>query len=268
MDPEGQHETGSKTASDILKLEVADDGDSPTPPPVCKVGKLTFDPHGDIILVIPCGSAVARFQVNSSVLCLASPVFRAILGPNSRFKEGTNLKLATIGGQKSPEPMPMELQLSDDDPNALAVILRILHLQFDWIPTPMSPSQGSEGRYKLYEMAIICDKYDMRHILLYWLKMWTTPLLKELNYQNIAMATTIGSDWLFITYAFGYPELFRLVSKELALNCHMTSSGELFLPSDKHHKLDTYYLPQSIVGKSSYAACGGELNYQCRVDFH
>jgi len=242
--------------------EVADDKASPTPSRASKVGKITFDPHGDVILVIPSGndpSAVARFQVNSGTLCLASPVFRAMLGPHSRFKEGTNLKLATIpSGQESSGSgsTPMELPLTDDDPEAFAVILRILHLDFDNIPTAMDLS-ADEEKYKLYEAAIICDKYDMRHVLLFWLKMWTAPYLNKLNFKDITMTTTTGSRWLFIAYAFGWESVFNSVSKELILRCHVESSGELFLPSrwglfsrsPKHGRLDTYYLPQSVIGK-------------------
>ena len=62
----------------------------------------------------------------------------------------------------------MELQLADDDPSALAVVLQILHLQFDKIPVAMLPSGADEETYQLYEMAIICDKYDMKQVLLYW----------------------------------------------------------------------------------------------------
>ncbi|RPB22950.1 hypothetical protein L211DRAFT_839299 [Terfezia boudieri ATCC MYA-4762] len=231
--------------------------DSLTPSLPSKVGKITFDPNGDVILVIPSGSdpsAVARFQANSVVLCLASPVFRAMLGPNSRFREGTNLKLAAVAGglqSSGSNSTPMELSLTDDDPDAFAVILRILHLDFDNIPTAMSAFGTDEEQYKLHEMAIICDKYDMRHVLLFWLKLWTAPYLKTLNFNNIAMSSKTGTRWLFIAYAFGYERLFHSVSRELILHCHLRSSGELFLLSPKINMLDTFYLPQSITDEIS-----------------
>lgn len=231
--------------------------DSLTPSLPSKVGKITFDPNGDVILVIPSGSdpsAVARFQANSVVLCLASPVFRAMLGPNSRFREGTNLKLAAVAGglqSSGSNSTPMELSLTDDDPDAFAVILRILHLDFDNIPTAMSAFGADEEQHKLHEMAIICDKYDMRHVLLFWLKLWTAPYLKTLNFNNIAMSSKTGTRWLFIAYAFGYERLFHSVSRELILHCHLRSSGELFLLSPKINMLDTFYLPQSITDEIS-----------------
>jgi len=223
-----------------------------TPSPLSRQAEITFDPDGDVILVISSDndpSAVARFQVNSAALCLASPVFRAMLGPHSRFKEGINLRLAHIGDGGGQASTPMELPLTDDDPDALAVVLRILHLQFQKVPVPMSASGGDEEKYKLYEMAIICDKYDLKDVLLYWLELWTSLRFLELCYEDITLSTTTGSKWLFIAYAFGYPRLFNLVSRELILHCHVGSSGELFLPSQKHSWLDTDYLPQPVLGK-------------------
>ena len=224
---------------------------TPSPPP--EVGNITFDPDGDVTLIIPSGidpSAVIRFRVNSVVLCLASPVFRAMLGPHSRFKEGTNLKLATIEGSLvNSGSTSMELQLADDDPSALAVVLRIFHLQFDTIPLAMLPSGVDEETYKLYEIAIICDKYDMKQVLSYWFQIWTTPRFNALGFKDIAMSTATGSRWLFIAYAFGHSDVFHSVSKELILHCHVETSGELFLPSRKHGRLDAYYLPQPVIGK-------------------
>ncbi|RPB22337.1 hypothetical protein L211DRAFT_788766, partial [Terfezia boudieri ATCC MYA-4762] len=99
-----------------------------------------------------------RFQVNSSVLCLASPVFRVMLGPGSSFEEAADLA-ANNRNPTKPLTNPLE-----DDANALAVILRILHLQYNWLPS----INGAIDKEKLYNMAIICDKYDMQKALGYW----------------------------------------------------------------------------------------------------
>ena len=214
-----QPSTESEITHNPPKPEVVQHVTFPTPSP----RDITFDPHGDVTLVIPSGndpSAMERFRVNSGVLCLASPVFRVMLGPHSRFREGINLKLATIEGSLvNSSSTSMELQLADDDPSALAVVLQILHLQFDKIPIAMLPSGVDEETYQLYEMAIICDKYDMKQVLLYWFQIWTTPRFKALCFKNIAMSTVTGSRWLFIAYAFGHSDVFhrseeRRVGKE------------------------------------------------------
>ncbi|KAF8419853.1 hypothetical protein EV426DRAFT_613749 [Tirmania nivea] len=244
---------GGQPSNESQSPEVTIDSTTPLP---SKVAQITFDPHGDVILVIPSGddpTAVARFRVNSGVLCLASPVFRAMLNPHSRFKERANLQRAIIGGgQDMYSSTPMELPLKDDDPHAFAVVLRIMHLQFHKVPVSMLASGEDEEKYKLYEMAIICDKYDMKHMLSYWLEVWTRLRFSSLSYKNIAMSTTTGCRWLFIAYAFGYREVFHSVSKELILHCHVHSSGELFLPPKKHGGLDwMLYLPQSVIDEIS-----------------
>lgn len=87
-----------------------------------KIYNLTFDEHGDVVLVLPLpnSAGTTRFQVNSNVLCLASPVFQAILGKNSSFKEAKALAAVNSGATST----PFELAL-DDDPNAFTIILRI-----------------------------------------------------------------------------------------------------------------------------------------------
>ena len=239
----------SQTTPNLPTLAVSRSRASHKPSPPTKLGAITFDPCGGVILVVPSEndpSAVARFQVNSGALCLASSVFQAMLSPYSRFKDGTNLRLENIrvgSSQESASPPPIELPLLADDPDAFAVVLRILHLQFRLIPIPMSASGHDEEKYKLYQMAIICDRYCMGHVLLYWLEIWTGQRFDKLGFRDIARSTTTGSRWLFIAYAFGYSRLLKLVSKELILHCHVGRSGELFLPSQKHGRLDTNYLP-------------------------
>ncbi|RPB26216.1 hypothetical protein L211DRAFT_781865, partial [Terfezia boudieri ATCC MYA-4762] len=154
------------------------------------VPTVQFDPDGDVFLVIPSeGTAhTVRFQVNSHSLCLASSVFHAMFGANATFKEGNALRNRDAG---SP---PIEIKLGDDDPKALAILLRIIHLQFNWVPKTLKYDQ-------LYKVAIVCDKYDMREILGPWL------------YQWIPVGTRLGGEipgdqWLFIAYVFGRQALF------------------------------------------------------------
>ncbi|KAF8426718.1 hypothetical protein EV426DRAFT_592555 [Tirmania nivea] len=98
-----------------------------------KVCEIKFDELGDIMLVIASLAGTARLQVNSTVLCIASPVFRAMLGPNSFPKETVDLA-SNNRNHITPLIIPLE-----DDANALAVILSILHLQFNWLPKPIVP---------------------------------------------------------------------------------------------------------------------------------
>lgn len=188
-----------------------------------KVASLILDPWGDVLFILPSqnGERTARFQVNSNSLCLASPVFRAMLGSNSHFKEATALEARA----KNPASPPVEITLADDDPNALALVLRIIHHQNNSLPKTLSEDQ-------LYEVAIICDKYDLRHALMLWLDQSFPPSIRE---DGIVKAYK----GLFMAYAFARPELFRQLSKQLILTCRPDMPAELVIDVDTDCETDS-----------------------------
>ena len=106
-----------------------------------------MDPGGDVILVVPFDQGKISFQVNSGMLCLASPVFRAMLRLNSNFKEASALHAFSSGSL-------FEITLKEVNPKALAVVLRVIHMKYDSVPKSLDEDQ-------LYEVAVVCDKYDM-----------------------------------------------------------------------------------------------------------
>jgi len=165
-----------------------------------KVAPIQFDPDGDVIFVLPCSEGNARFQINSSVVCLQSPVFKAMLGKNSQFKEARDLASRDAVGP------PLEISLADDDPKALAVILRVVNLQHEWVPVSL-------GEDRLYQVAILCDKYDMSRALGIYLDRWFKPYLGE---QGEVLKS--ADKWLFMAYAFALPTLFTSYSKKVTLD--------------------------------------------------
>ena len=194
---------------------------------------IELDPHGDVILIVPSATGLARFHINSSVLCLGSPVFRAMFGVDSRFRERE--ALVKREGNNLP---PLEISLEDDDPNALAVVLRVLHLQNNWAPKSLQPE-------KLYQIAVLCDKYDVQDSLDYWLVKWIPEKFEG----------TIPVDkWLFIAYAFAKKQEFTALSKHLILNCKCDASGNLKVSGGEYTTvyadLNTY-IPQHIIGMYS-----------------
>lgn len=149
---------------------------------------VVVDPDGDVLLQLPyhpaspspspvrAGSpdmeqqapveeqAVAReLRVSSKVLCIASPVFKAML--DGRFSEGAALAEA----KASPESLPCRLPLPEDDADALTLLCRVLHHATDDIPARPGPDE-------LEELAVVCDKYQCTPTLRYcgavWLRNW------------------------------------------------------------------------------------------------
>ncbi|KAF8468196.1 hypothetical protein BDZ91DRAFT_848049 [Kalaharituber pfeilii] len=168
-----------------------------------RVAHINIDSEGDITLAVPHlveGStvkAIAYFRVSSHRLCAASPVFEVMLSKTSNFKEATSLANSTSKSE------PTEIQLLDDNPKALAIILRAIHLQIDWLPDSLTTEQ-------LYEVAVICDKYDIQHSLEYCLRKWIPKREFE--------APTYPYKWLFISMAFARKQIFSDISRKIVLS--------------------------------------------------
>ena len=98
-----------------------------------------IDPSGDLRL----HTDTQEFVVSSKVMCLASPVWRAMFDP-----QGPWAKQASD-----------TFNLPEDDPNALLIILRIAHLQFSELPDVLVVYEH------LLQLAVLCDKYGSALIL-------------------------------------------------------------------------------------------------------
>ena len=200
-----------------------------------------LDPEGDVILVVPSEEGIARFQINSHILCVASPVFRAMLGKHSRFKEASALAAARLRSDSdttSSPARPYEVNLADDNPKALAVVLRILHMK-----TALVPKSATECQ--LYEVAIICDKYDLAAAVTFWAEQWIALLAPE---ESPTPPTVFGHQWLFIAYVFGRVTLFKALTREVILSSTLDESGALLMPAPAGLGSNEY-LPDSIISK-------------------
>lgn len=192
------------------------------------------DPEGDVVLVIPTDKGKARFQINSSTLCVASSVFRAMMGRHSQFKEARVLASARADANC----IPYELTLEDDNQNALAVVLRIIHLKNYLVPKQVDEDQ-------LYEVAVICDKYDVSIALMLWADRWITALVPN---ESASPPTVIGHKWLFISYVFARKELFHKLSKELILTATTaTDDSTALVMTAKDGSEMNEYIPDSIL---------------------
>ena len=162
---------------------------------------------GDVILKIPTAVGTMKLRVSSHVLCTASPVFRAMLGPDSRFKEASELRMCSA-------EKPYELSLEDDYPYALTAILLALHCRDEMVPI--------DPKFKdLVGLAVVCDKYDCRGGVLSWVDTWTAawkPRMLEGGYE----------EWLFVAWVFGIKEGFGKLSRKLILESYIDpADGEL-----------------------------------------
>jgi hypothetical protein len=154
---------------------------------ILPIVKLCLD--ADLTLLVG-ESPVHRFMVSRNTLCMASPVFRAML--TGRFIEAWK----------------DEIQLEGDDPDAMLIVLRIAHLRFSEVKRFFrKPSE-------LVSLAIICDKYDMvatcRPFIHDWMKKWLNKHDDNEEDRDENREYRIGQEGLWTAWVFGYTAMFTL----------------------------------------------------------
>ena len=190
-------------------------------------GYIEIASSGDVILKIPAAAAgTTNLRVSSHVLCTTSPVFRAMLGPHSQFREASEFRTRSADN-------PYELSIVDDYPYALTAILLALHCRGEMVP--VNPAFKD-----LVELAIVCDKYDCRGGLLPWVDIWTAawkPRLLESRYE----------EWLFIAWVFGIKEGFEELSRKLILESYIDPADGM-LRSTGEMQLGKLNIPERVLG--------------------
>lgn len=162
---------------------------------------LVIDPEGDLYMKLDGGS----LKVCRKAISLSSPVFLAMLGVNSKFKEATDMTLDRDG---------VQIVLFEDDKfETMTIIARIIHLQNDNVPVSMTFKQ-------LYQVAVLCDKYDLKRCLGPWTNIWATPYLD-------CYARPGYEEWLFMSIVFRFDGLFKEVTRHLVINSAISEQGTL-----------------------------------------
>ncbi|KAH0491868.1 hypothetical protein TgHK011_003271 [Trichoderma gracile] len=126
-----------------------------------------LDPEGDAVLSINSSGVNNRYLVSSRVLSLASPVFSKLFGPN--FKEGQETRRGDC---------PC-ISLEEDDPEAMGLILCILHFKCAQVPLTMKPKE-------LATLAIQADKYNFNEALRPWAAQWCN------NFEDLTASEDLG----------------------------------------------------------------------------
>lgn len=137
--------------------------------------------------------SVQRVKVSSSVLRLASPVWKSMFNPSGHFLEST----------------AKEVSFPDDDPTALLIVLRIAHLRFKEVPDKVSFKE-------LVSVAVICDKYDTVSVVRPFLPRWTSSEMK---------ISPGKEELIFIAWTFGYKDAFTSGVQELVRKVTIDDKG-------------------------------------------
>ncbi len=181
-----KQESGSENTGDKLR---------PSSKPIANSSNVEMlDPRGD--LTITAGRERVMFRVCSRALARSSPAWAAMLfGP---FSEGR--------GQQGTADWRVELP--DDDPKALRIVLGAIHWGHDRTPVVLQQET-------LFSLTVLCDKYDLLALFKLFWKGWVEKL-------DAASKTREGFvHRLWIAYALGYQKHYRTALGELI--CRITT---------------------------------------------
>lgn len=141
-------------------------------------------------------------QVSRRTMALSSPVWRAMFQA-SKWAESTSKEIA----------------LPDDDPEALLLLMRIAHLQFDMVPKTIAKQDTIRTPGSLcYRLSLLCDKYDCVNLVTPWLRGWLDGWSPQPNF--------VIED-LFICWTFGIKDTFKRLMVDLVLQSRINNDGEL-----------------------------------------
>jgi len=172
----------------------------------------------------PSATDTVSLRVSSSVLCLASPVFSAMLsGP---MAEGRAFRAAD-----SPRPFP--LTLPEDDGHVFAILANVIHFRPEAVP--FLPSTST-----LLALASLVDKYGCAPALLCYGEIWLNRAIEARQAPDYG-AFERRCDLLLFAYALDLPAPFALLSWDVILNHRQQLKGEtefgLDLPIPEDHDL-------------------------------
>lgn len=144
-----------------------------------------------------------------------------MLGPESQFKEAQ--------GESSEE-----IPLPEDGLNTLSIILNIAHLNFTKVPSHLEFDD-------LLTVAIVTNKYLAMHIVRSWVTNWIKHLEGTVGVQGY-------EEWLWISWEFGYNNIFELVANKLVLESRINSCGECL---NAEGKILKDKMPSGIIGEAA-----------------
>lgn len=159
--------------------------------------------------------------VSSKHLCLASPVFKAMLQHNN-FKEGR--ELASAG--------KIEISLPDDEPDAFSILMCVIHGRTRNVPREIDLDL-------LSRISTLVDKYQLHEVVEIMSDRWISLLEAELPEEF----TDDLLPWLSISWVFEKPSIF----KEVTRIAERQSNGKI--GEDR----DDIPIPNLVLGKIDFA---------------
>lgn len=205
----------------------------------------------DVTITYKLSNTTLTGKVCSQAMVIASPVWKRFIFPpwqqtsvslslTSPQVEDLSAATTNLYGPKTAEFLAptsdtpgRHIDFTDDDGEALLIILNILHLKFKLVPLTVSS-------FCLLQLAKLCDQYQCTDILHPWLQPWIR------NSEEQGLETLAKEHWLFIYWAFGKEEEFVKVAKELVTEAKTNEHGEYLTSQGEELPEPT---PPNIIGE-------------------
>jgi len=187
--------------------------------------KVSLDPKADLCLQVGTSPTIS-FAVCARDLERSSPVWDRML--NGYFMES---KKHRPHGDAS----EWIIELPDDNPRAMGVLLDIVHGRFDRVPTyDFRRLTGALMIDDLYSITVLLDKYDMMHVVRPWAGGWLRDMQDESERSNSGEAnwSHVLPKSLWITWTFGDLEGFEAAAKAMLLEYSHSTKDEYNLQVD------------------------------------
>lgn len=163
---------------------------------------------GDVRMVVHYSNQSLTLLGSSQALSLASPVWKKILNPPFP-------KLVSEGGGHD-DIQDKQIDFSEDNGEALLLLLHIAHLQLSKVPSTQ------EGLDTILALTILCDKYDCAGLIKPWLLLWVGGDSTNFKYND----KPVNEEWLFIAWVFGRKNTFQSVATKLVSTVKINEEGE------------------------------------------
>ncbi|KAI0539520.1 hypothetical protein GGR58DRAFT_464593 [Xylaria digitata] len=168
-----------------------------------------LDPNGDLCIQVG-KSPVISFIVCSKTLVRTSDFWNKLL--NGEFKESRD---STV-------------ELPEDDPRPMALLLNIVHGRFDQVPG----YQDVMDIQYLYNISVLTDKYAMTHVLRPWAPGWLRSRDFLGEKPDVSLREQYCHERLWISWELGDKANFEKIANILLLKSSTSTEGANSLRCD------------------------------------
>ncbi|RFU27172.1 hypothetical protein B7463_g9163, partial [Scytalidium lignicola] len=168
----------------------------------------TFE-TGDVEILVTYENTPVVGKVASQAMALGSPVWKKFMFPPWRSLPEANSVIDSeyLNGEDTGNHKAKQVDFTEDDGEALLLLLNIVHLKYKLIPTTLS-----------YDQLLLVDQYDCYDLVEPWVDRWLPD-------EKIESQNPEEKNWLFIAWAFDR----KKIIEDLALDmvCRIKLGDEM-----------------------------------------